>query len=245
MAINWDDEQAPDGAAPGGTTWQDVAKRAQTSSRSAEERALEWRAWMIHAGVRQHERPAVACVLDELEDVHGYTRIRPALELVGIALGQAVLLRSDSIEGMGADRQILPASDFIGHLIEKYATIDASTRYFELTDWRLRMDYERVDLEDCLVAAAIARRLGILDMRAPRPVGLLAELAMAFRRRLLEHGYEHLQEITQSVKTVPESGRVKAFITATGLAIEAHRLRVRKSWQAFKDLYLEGAVEWP
>ena len=135
--------------------------------------------------------------LQHCERAHSLVRIAIALPVVVAAIENAVALMPTTVTQLGLQNGLATPGLFIGALVEELAQISAEACRFPCKRGRERPRSPRVEFEDCLAGARVARRLGLLDELRPAVSQPYSRLVTAFRNRLGREGVLLVEETAQ------------------------------------------------
>ena len=192
---------------------------------------------------------AMQATLDETSDIirafqhcertHGYAMIAPTLPTITAALDNAVFLMQVSINLIGIQQQLSTPGLFIGALVEQLARIPGQTRKFPMREYRERIHSPRVEFEDCLLGAGLAKKLGILSDSAPQVSRPYSRLMTEFRRK---HGHagvlmldEMAREIQETTLGVASDQRVREFVQAVAVLATKKKITLPPQWRVYVD----------
>ncbi len=146
------------------------------------------------------ETDDVIQALQYCERTHGFGRIAPVLPSVVAAVENAVELMPTTIAQLGMQRQLASPGLFVGSLVEELARIPGNTRKFPISQYRERLHSPRVEFEDCLLGAGVAKKLGLIDETQPHLARPFSRLMTEFRRKLGKEGVLIVDETARNVR---------------------------------------------
>ena len=176
---------------------------------------------------------------DELEDIvealqfcerkHGFAKIVPALPTVTAAVENAVALTGLGVTKLGIMHQLASPGLFIGALVEQLAEIDSSTRRFPLSQYNERINSPRLEFEDCLIGASVARKLDMLREERPQDVQPFSALVAQFRIKLGARGTLLVDKAAREAHESPL--RLAQFIQVVGRLAAAEKVNPPPQWR--------------
>lgn len=149
---------------------------------------------------RLDETNDIVQALQYCERTHGYGRIAAVLPSIAAAVENAVELIPATIAQLGMQRQLANPGLFVGSLVEELARIPGNTRKFPISQYRERLHSPRVEFEDCLLGAGVAKKLGLLDETQPHLARPYSRLMTEFRRKLGKEGVLVVDETARNVR---------------------------------------------
>jgi hypothetical protein len=185
---------------------------------------------------RLDETDDIIQALQYCERVHGYTIIGHALPLIVAALENAITLIPSTITSLGIQRHLASPGLFVGALVEELARVPGHTRKFPLSQYRERLRSPHVEFEDCLIAASMARKLGLLDEAKPQRVRPYSRLVTEFRKKLGQQGIVLMDDLALSAQQSPgtvSATRVATFIASADKLAKQHQITLPAHWRAY------------
>lgn len=177
--------------------------------------------------------------LQHCERTHGYTRIAPTLPTITAAIDNAVFLMQISISWIGMQQQLATPGLFIGALVEQLSSIPGQTRKFPLREYRERIHSPRVEFEDCLLGAGLAKKMGILTESNPQISRPYTRLMTEFRRKYGHSGALMLDEMARDIQEkhagAASSKRVQEFVRAVAALATKKKLSLPPQWRLYVD----------
>lgn len=128
---------------------------------------------------------------------HGFAKIQPHLAMITAAVENAVALCGNSVSLIGMSRKMANAGLFVGALLERCVEGDATPNRLSKSDFENRLSSPRVEFEDCLLGANIAKMLGLLDEQHPERAQPYSALVAECRKKLGMKGILDIETIGQ------------------------------------------------
>jgi hypothetical protein len=187
----------------------------------------------MHA--RMDETDDIIQALQYCERTHGYGRISTVLPSVIASIENAVELIPATIAQLGMQRQLANPGLFVGSLVEELARIPGNTRKFPLSQYRERLHSPRVEFEDCLLGAGVAKKLGLLDETQPHLTRPYSRLMTEFRRKLGKEGVLIVDETARNVldRVQDASQRVSSFIRDVEQSAKRNDVLLPALWRVY------------
>lgn len=187
----------------------------------------------MHA--RMDETDDIIQVLQYCERTHGYGRISTVLPSAIASVENAVELIPATIAQLGMQRQLANPGLFVGSLVEELARIPGNTRKFPLSQYRERLHSPRVEFEDCLLGAGVAKKLGLLDETQPHLTRPYSRLMTEFRRKLGKEGVLIVDETARNVldRVQDASQRVSSFIRDVEQSAKRNDVLLPALWRVY------------
>ncbi|NJM40812.1 MAG: hypothetical protein HC853_08595 [Anaerolineae bacterium] len=179
------------------------------------------------------EAALIADALQLCESKHGFQAIAPHLGMIVAAIENTIALSGTTVSLIGLQRKLANAGLLVGTLVERCAEVNDTTRRFPKSDFGARIGSPRVEFEDCLVGASIARKLGILNEHEPRRAQPYSALVAAFRKKLGVKG----------IKIIEDCGRVHATTRADGAVASVNGF-VRDANQLMRQHDIGAPPQW-
>ncbi len=187
---------------------------------------------------RLDETDDILQALQYCERVHGYKVIGHALPLIVAALENAVTLIPSTITSLGIQRHLASPGLFMGALVEQLARVPGHTRKFPLSQYRERLRSPHVEFEDCLIAASMARKLGLLSEARPQLVRPYSRLVTEFRKKLGQQGIVLMDDVAIAVASEARAANqainaVSSFIARVEPLAKEYALTLPAHWRAY------------
>lgn len=184
---------------------------------------------------RVDETDDVIQALQYCERTHGFGRISAVLPAVVAAVENAVELIPATIGQLGMQRQLANPGLFVGSLVEELARIPGNTRKFPISQYRERLHSPRVEFEDCLLGAGVAKKLGLLDETQPHLARPYSRLMTEFRRKLGKEGVLIVDETARNIqgRVQDATQRVPAFVRDIAQIAKRNGVPLPALWRVY------------